>query len=433
MFPRWKSSTESAFRRAGDDLGFVRSIGIRFDLLNAEARAVCVGFPPVPALSSPEINAVATETLPSALMMNLRSLELNEGGLEELESVAQDLNAIAIRLCQTLLVDINDLDDEILTIGCHGAGIWNIRNAQHRNYIELCNASQLAETFGKTVIDDFPARDLARNGIGGPVESHGLWMLLADRVSNPGYRWRGLLEVSYHSTKFTMIPPLDERSRRDATFSMDICIGHRLLGELASRIEHAQTTDYAKLNYAKLATAGKVIRELAEIWNVTAHGHESAWSPKGISALPYIYALDQSIYKTASLEDQLATATHFITQQAANFVLHRISAANPVGELFVMGEGARANPLFLRWLTESLPVVPIRKIDELGQDRSILAASVAALAMMHVWHIPLAPSRGGEVPRVLGRITPGSPSNWHRVLHEMNSNAPWLLPLREAI
>ena len=355
-------------------------------------------------------------------------MELNDGNLEHLESVSQDLNACAVQLCQNLVADVNELEDEILAIGCHGAGFWNDRDASHRSYFELCNSSLLAETFGKTVVDDFPARDLVRNGIGGPVESHGLWMLLADRVSNPGHRWRGLLDVSHHATKFTMIPPLDERSRRDATFSMDICIGNRLLGELASRVEHSQKADYAKI-----ATVGKVIRELAEIWDATALGHEHAWSPKGISPLPYIYALEESIYKTASLEDQLATATHFITQQAANFVLHRISAAHPVGELFVMGEGARSNHLLLRGLEESLPVISIRKLDELGQDRSILAASVAALAMMHVWHIPLAPSRGGEVPRVLGRITPGSPSNWRRVLHEMTSNAPWLLPLREAI
>ncbi len=429
MFPGWKNfSTESTIRQLGEDLGFVRSIGIRFDHLSAEARAVCVGFPPVPTLSSPEINAVVTETLPSNLLMQLRALELNEGGLEQLESISQNFNAIAIRLCQTLLADINDVDDEILTMGCHGAGVWNIRDSEQRNYHELCNSSLLAETFGKTVVDDFPARDLARNGIGGPVESHGLWMLLADRVSNPGYRWRGLLDVAYHATKFTMIPPLDERSRRDATFSMDICIGHRLLGELASRVEHKPIADYAKL-----ATAGKVIRELAEIWRATAIGQETAWSPKGVSALPYLYALDQSIYKSASLDDLLATATHFIAQQAANFVLHSVSAAHPVGELFVMGEGARTNQLLMRSLGKSLPVIPIRKMDELGQDRSILAASIASLAMMNLWQIPLAPSRGGEVPRVLGRITPGSPSNWQRVLREMDSNAPWLLPLREAI
>ena len=97
-----------------------------------------------------------------------------------------------------------------------------------------------------------------------------------------------------------------------------------------------------------------------------------------------------------------------------------------------MGDGSKHEQV-IRWMNEMLPVVTIRRLTEVGKDRTVLAASIAALTLLHLWQIPVPSTKVGEVPRVLGRITPGSPSNWQRVLHAMTSNAPWLLPLREAI
>lgn len=431
MIPGWNATSKrQAACFSPHDLGSLQAVGIRFDRLRAEARAVNVSFPPVLHLHSPQITGTASEPLSSELLRRLRTLELDESTFEQRELATQELDGIAARLTQQLFADGQESDDHVLAIGCHGTGIWGACDAEQPRYSELLDASRLAESFGKTVISDFPARDLARNGVGGPVESHGMWILLADRDQGPGHRWRGLLDVSAHATNFTMISPLDDRARRETSFSYNICAGQRLLAELSSRVPDRAGT----LDYGKLAATGRVISELVEIWSATviSNDHVYSWSPYGVSVLPFVYALEQSIYRTASLEDQLASATYFLARQIVNFVLHQVPASYPVGELLVMGEGTQ-NRLLMRWLSEWLTVIPIRRLDDLGQDRSLLAASVAALAMMHIWHIPLTASRGGEVPRVLGSITPGSPSNWQRVLQEMTSHAPWLLPLREAI
>lgn len=428
MIPGRKSQKPQDGNFSPDNWGFVQSIGLRFDRLRAEVRTVVVSFPAILHWQAPTILATAAEPLSSEILRTLRTLELDKSTLDQRDQVTHELNALAERLIQRLLSEEKDPDD-ILAIGCHGTGLWNASEVGQPRYSELLDSARLAESFGKTVVTSFPARDLARGGIGGPVESHGLGLLLADRDRVPGHRWRALLDLSSHTTNFTMIPGMSQQLRHASSFSMDICVGQRLLSELALR--RAEAVDMT--SYGKRAAAGRVIPELVQLWDATTTlDFTHSWQPDGTSVLPLIYALDQSIYNTACLEDQLASATYFLVQQIAGFALHQVPASQPVGELLVMGEGTK-NQLLMRWLAESLTVIPIRKLDDLGQDRSLLAASVAALAMMHIWHIPLAASRGGEVPRVLGNITPGSPSNWQRVLQEMTSSAPWLLPLREAI
>lgn len=412
--------------------GCVYAIGLRFDRISAEVRAACVAYPPVLHLQAPSVEAVDFDSLSSDLLTRWQSAELSETTFDQREQLTQDINDIAERLVQNVLADIGDTDEDVLAIGCHGSGIWNVHDVQHRGHVELISSNRLAESFGKTVVCDFPARDLVRGGSGGPVESFGLGILLTDRshsLVHPGHRWRGLLDLAEHATHFTMIPPLHDRSRREASFSYDIAPGYRLLAELAAR--DASTTQ--RDEYDKLAATGRVIRELVEIWNATTtSGIGFSWSPGGVNVLPLMYALEQSNHRSAAIADLLATATSFLTQQIGDFVLHHVSPAHPVGELLIMGGGVK-NPLLLRQLSERLPTMPMLRLDALGQNRTLLAASVATLAMANLWQIPMPPTQGYEVPRVLGSITPGCPSNWQRVLHEMSGSAPWLLPLREAV
>ena len=176
----------------------------------------------------------------------------------------------------------------------------------------------------------------------------------------------------------------------------------------------------------------EVIPELLEIWRAAMGQIGSTASQSGTSCLPLLYALEQTEFQSAPQARLLATGAHFLALSIAEYVERGIPASRPIGELFVMGEGVR-NATLMQSLADRLAFLPIRRLDELGQDRSLLAASIAALAMLHIWHIPLTTNRGEAIPRVLGSITPGSPSNWRRVLHEMLLSVPELLPLREAV
>lgn len=404
------------------------SIGIRFDRHRGEARATWLAFPGPPVTHQPEIRGCTFESLPAELLRSFNSIEQDSTSLRTLDSVSTELTTITARLCQQLIADASELADQILTIGIHGAGAWS-GDVGGKQYLSLVHGAAIAEMFGKTVVDDFPARDLARGGDGGPIESHGLWMLLVDRSRAPGRRWRGVLNIAGNATHLSTIRPLADES--EFFLSTDICVGARLFAEIIA------ARNPVDLNSEKVSpqnvdcSKGTVIEELDEIWR-SVSGSQERWDPRGVNVLPLVYALKNSIYANAELNDLLTTAAYFITRSVAQYVKFVVPPTCPIGELFVMEEGPQAG-LVRAWLKEFLPAVSIRNLDELGQDRTILAASVAALSMMHVWQIPVPSTTTGEVPRVLGRITPGSPSNWQRVLHTMTSNAPWLLPLREAI
>ena len=301
--------------------------------------------------------------------------------------------------------------------------------SRHLSLAPPLAASKLAEAFGKTIIHNFPARDLARHGVGGPVESHGLCLLLSDRGSCPGVCRRGLIDIDDRATHFTLIPSFQGGQRNDEGLtSHDIGVGYRLLSDLVAR----QGNHTLEIDCYQLATSGQVNPHLLDLWESEPAKGPLHWSPSGVSALPLVYCMDAAKLDRIPLADQLASAFEFLIRQVTDYVTRRIPPSQPIGELLLMGDGVRSGHLATA-IAERLPFLPVRWMEELGEDRSLHSAAVAALAMLHVWHVPSAVSRGGEVRRVLGSLTPGSPSNWQRVLQEMHTSAPWLLPLREAI
>ena len=403
----------------------VSAIGVRFDRRSAEARACRLQFHGSPLSEPPAITNTASTTLHADQLRIWHDLERDESTLEQRELLSMQLTSIALQLCQQLM---STEADEVLAAGIMGAGLWSCDDVEARSYTELVNTSVIAERLGTTVIDDFPGRDLAQGGRGGPLEIHGRWMLLADRSSIPGRRWRALLDIAPHVSNFSMIGPPDFRGREETVLSTDITVGSRLISEMiADRCR--ETTQPVDVD--QLADNGTVIPELYDLWSATATEYPT-WHPHGVSVLPLVYALADSVHAEDSVENLVATAFQFIATRIADHIKHRVPPTCPVGELLLMGDGSNRRTM-VRLLNEQLPGVPVRKLSELGQDRTIHAASVAALTLLHIWQIPVPSTNGYEVPRVPGRITPGSPSNWRRVLHAMTNNAPWLLPLREAI
>jgi len=67
-----------------------------------------------------------------------------------------------------------------LAIGACEAGLWQYALGEPVGYLSLIDAALLAEATGITLIDDFPARDLAQGGSGRPLDALPLWMLARD-------------------------------------------------------------------------------------------------------------------------------------------------------------------------------------------------------------------------------------------------------------
>jgi 1,6-anhydro-N-acetylmuramate kinase len=96
--------------------------------------------------------------------------------------------------------------------------------------------------------------------------------------------------------------------------------------------------------------------------------------------------------------------------------------------------GGRRNGLLLREIKHRLPGVQVCLIEDLGiQSEDLSPAAIAGLTFLHIDQVPVSPTSGTEAPRILGRLTPGSPTNWHRLLREMTRHVPPKMTLRSAI
>ena len=63
------------------------------------------------------------------------------------------------------------------------------------------------------------------------------------------------------------------------------------------------------------------------------------------------------------------------------------------------------------------------------------SVTAAICGLMHIDQMPVTIPwiSGSELPRVLGRLTPGSPAHWRRVIMDMGDCRPPVMKLREAV
>ena len=98
--------------------------------------------------------------------------------------------------------------------------------------------------------------------------------------------------------------------------------------------------------------------------------------------------------------------------------------------------GATVDTDFARSLASFCGNVPVRCVADLGIDPPALqSAGVALLGLLHLEQVPANTSAttGARTPRVLGRLTPGSVVNWHRLVRELAARRPSTVALRCAL
>ena len=135
-----------------------------------------------------------------------------------------------------------------------------------------------------------------------------------------------------------------------------------------------------------------------------------------------------------SVRDLLCTATHFLAETVSLALRKNLPSETAVDEIIVTG-GGQHNGMLLHELGR-LTAVPLLPIAQTAVTSEALGpASVALLAMLYLDSIPgnLPAITGAETPRILGRLTPGSPQNWQRFLQSYAGAAPAVRPLRSAI
>ena len=316
-------------------------------------------------------------------------------------------------------------------IGALDFGAW-IHDPLGRWDFHAClDTALLAKLSGVTVVDDFPARDQAHGGRGGPCEAAGIWMMLADRGIMPGRLIRAMVELA-DTAQVILLPPRQSIQLPNQLQCGRVLPVMSLLDGLSRYLFRQASFDPRE----QLAIQGRTMPDLRRAWDAVYARESHEWSPVGVDAEPYLQVvMDWPDSLTSRAIDVMCTAIQWIADWLIQYIREQLPQSQPVGHLILAGRG-RHHTFLTHQLQQQLPGLQFSSIDDMGvASESWEAVSAALLAMLHVDQIPANTYAltGVKTPRVLGRMSPGPPGNWHGVLAEMARTLPEKMTLRSAI
>jgi len=418
------------FPRAGDERRWLVGVLVSSQCTGVAAAVAAAGGRGLGArLDVVGARAVAVPRETSALLSPLNcATACSAGALAMLRAQLADIQAA---LVADLLAELKLAPGRIMACGVHDPGVWRLDRTGpggSGSYLGLCDPARLAEVTGLNVIDAFPARDLAQGGRGGPITAVAEWLLLRDPS-----RSRVLVDLG-RTVRMTYLPAACLENAPSRILSFEVGPGTRLLDLLAQKLSSGE---HAFDPGGRLAVQGRRIPELIEHWLRDPYfdGPLPRWQPRGVRPERFLAdAVQMAVERGWTVRDLLCTATHFVAQSIARALRKRIPEDAAIDEILVTG-GGQHNGMLLRE-TALLAQLPLLRTGELQPPGDAIGpASIAALAMLSVHQVPANQTSvtGAEVPRLLGRLTPGSPQNWQRLLQASAGSSPTVRPLRSAL
>jgi anhydro-N-acetylmuramic acid kinase len=348
--------------------------------------------------------------------------------MESLIRLREELGEVQAELIARLPQKAGISPSRIVAVSVHDPGCW-FGSSGSPGYIGLCDPARLAELTGMNIIDAFAARDLAARGQGGPISALAKWFLLKDRKKN-----RALLDLG-HTIELGFFPADSDSMASGRVLAFEVGPGMRLLDHLARQLtgnEHDFDPG------GRLAVQGRKIEPLLEHWLADSYFDRPLprWSPRGVQPERFLNeAVQMAVDNDWSVRDLLCTATHLLAESIALALRRCLPEEDSIDELILTG-GGRHNGMLLRELSARVPDIKLLGCDELGfSEREIEPSAVALLAHFYLDQIPgnSTSITGTDLPRVLGRLTPGSPQNWRRLFSQLSDATPTMRPLRAAM
>ncbi len=332
-------------------------------------------------------------------------------------------------LIDELLAECGVPPGRVLAVAVHDPGFWQGGKPGPGSYFPISDPVRLAELTGLNVIDGFTERDLASGGQGGPVEAVAQWILLHAHDED-----RVLLDLG-RTLRMAYLPADKDPCAAARILAFDVGPGMRLLDLFTQRLTAGQQRFDPG---GRLAVQGHRISELVDHWLAAPYFERPLprWNPQGVRAERFLAeALQAAVERGWSVRDLLCSATHFLAETVvATFQRRLPQDAGP--RRIVLTGGGQHNGMLLREIACRLPGVGMAAVGELGlESDAVDAAAVAVLGTMLLDQVPasLPAVTGTDVPRVLGRITPGSAPNWQRLLKTLTGAESVVRPLRSAI
>ncbi|MBN1909153.1 MAG: anhydro-N-acetylmuramic acid kinase [Pirellulales bacterium] len=376
-----------------------------------------------------DFQQTATEETTVGLFRQLTLGDPGTRGVDLIGQLRSELAAVESALLVQLTSSSALGPGRVLAAGVHDPGLWSFSRGSVDAYLGLCDVARVAEQTGLNIVDALPARDVAQRGQGGPLAALAQWVLLADLQ-----RTRVLVDLG-RTVRMTLLPARTLPGANSCVLAFDVGPGMALLDLLAQELTgREQTFDPG----GHLAVQGRKIPELLDHWLSDPYFDRPLprWHPSGVRPERFLNsAVQMAVNAGWAVRDLLCTATHLVAESIARTLTRRLPADWPVDEVLVTG-GGRHNGMLLRELGARLADTPLVVDHGLCEcDAALEPACAAVLALFHLDQTPANPTAvtGAEIPRVLGRLTPGSPQNWQRLVHHLAETSQATRPLRSAL
>ena len=339
--------------------------------------------------------------------------------------VARELASIEEEAIQELISESRLTTNDVLAVGVYDPGL-RAATAYGIFYQGLCDAAHLAEQTGLNIVDSFPTQDFAVRGNGGPIFPLASWIYLKSETSN-----RILLDLG-RTAQLTFLPRAENAFSPQKIQYLDVVPCGSLLDTLVWQLTGGKTTVDTGGRFAVQGCQNpKLMAALRAALPLKEH-----WSPTGLKPERYLKITDKTAHEGLSSQDILCTVSGFVAETVAERVLLLMkTTGQPEPELLIQGSGCQ-HGLLMNSLVTHLQKRSLTPLSQLGIPVDTFdALCVAMLTSLTIDHVPgnLPHLTGSETTKPLGRITPGSMSNWHRLLCEMATTKPANRSLRSAM
>ncbi len=309
-------------------------------------------------------------------------------------------------------------------VGCSGQTIWHEVEGRFPSTLTLGMPAVIAERLGVTVLDDFRTRDLAVGGQGIPLEALSDFLLFRQPSQN---------QLLLHLGGLTRVTALPAGGRLPEMVAFEAGPCNLLLDTLMWHLTNGRELhDFG----GKHAVQGRCLESLLQSW--LEHPFLQRRPPRCVNRHQFneefvVRVVQQARQHQGNLHDLLCTATHFVARSLAEAV-KRFLPSRSIDRVLLSGGGVR-NGFLLHLLQQQFPGLTLHKTDEVGiPAQACKAAAFAVLAALTLdgvaGNVPA--STGAAGSRLLGSLTPGTPSNWARCLAWMAAQAaPLTLGSRE--
>ena len=372
----------------------------------------------------------------------LQFLESEKRQYEDLAPLLADLSEIQAAVVEKLKCEAGKYVDRVLAVSVCDPGVWSTDFDGKVSYRSMCDANRLAELSGVSVIDSLPARDLTVGGTGRNIEALPYWMMFADRNPRVANRSRGLIVLGETGLMYTL-PASDGLDSEVPEIRMTETIGFQFLDALTRKYFPA---DQNLSHIDRLYADGLEIPELRSRWekviaDLSPGSQREATSLGGADfdsvADKLVAESDQYLNSNSdSFSNLIRTGISWVIELVFQDLTRQSEVSvGQLKELFVSCS-PQYEASVINLLDQRFPGTNVASVRKLGVASEQMGAVVAAV--LGLFHIDQMPANvpwltGARSQRILGRLTPGRPSNWRQLLRVMADFHPAPMKLKDAI